>query len=276
MEGCCINIAVFGMTGSGKSALINTIFQSLGYPKVAVIQSTGKEGTKVLESFVLPGKQITLFDTRGFFEMDFKEEGELFRILNGIERPGDDLKRDEESARKAKAAGQGAHKLEKPPITDQMHVVLWVIKAIDIRFGLGQYREIIKYVQDQLRETIITILTVLTFDDEVQRNPNADEERKRLKEAAIKVTGSDMRNVFMIANPLPGKDLDPVYKERVLELMEKALKCGERSIRMRQTKRESPKKQVRHSECVASNLKYPTPVEHEDEPPIDRKYKCLP
>ena len=82
MEGCCINIAVFGMTGSGKSALINTIFQSLGYPKVAVIQSTGKEGTKVLESFVLPGKQITLFDTRGFFEMDFKEEGRSFLYLN--------------------------------------------------------------------------------------------------------------------------------------------------------------------------------------------------
>ena len=52
---------------------------------------------------------------------------ELFRILFGMDRPGDDLTRDEESALKAKAAGQGAHRLEKPPLADQMHVVIWVI-----------------------------------------------------------------------------------------------------------------------------------------------------
>ena len=122
----------------------------------------------------------------------------------------------------------------------------------------------------------ITILTVITFDDEVQRGPNADEKRKRLREAAVEVTGSDMRNVFMIANSLPEQDLDPVYKKRVLKLMEKALKCGERSIKMRQTKRESPKKEIRHSESAAGELKYPTPVEHEYEPPTDRKCKSLP
>ena len=119
----------------------------------------------------------------------------------------------------------------------------------------------------------ITILTVITFDDEVQRGPNADEQRKRLKEAAIEVTGSDIRNVFMIANSLQEQDLDPVYKKRVLKLMKKALMCGERSIKMRQTKRESPKKEIRHSESGAGELKYPTPVEHEYEPPTD-DYKC--
>ncbi|CAH3119377.1 unnamed protein product [Pocillopora meandrina] len=278
MEGCCVNIVFFGMTGSGKSALINTIFQSLGYKYLnpAVTQTTGKEGTKVLDRFFLPGNQIALVDTRGFFSMDNNEEVELFRILFGMDRPGDDLTRDEESALKAKAAGQGAHRLEKPPLADQMHVVIWVIKANDIRFEKGQYREVIKYVQDQLREATITILTVITFDDEVQREPNADEKRKRLKEAAVEVTGSDMRNVFMIANSLREQDLDPVYKKRVLKLMEKALKCGERSIKMRQTKRESPKKEIRHSESAAGELKYPTPVEHEYEPPTDRKCKSLP
>ena len=88
------------------------------------------------------------------------------------------------------------------------------------------------------------MLTVITFDDEVQRGPNADEKRKRLKEAAIEVTGSDRKNVFMIANSLSEKHLDPVYKKRVLELMKKALTCGERSIKMRQTKRESPRKET--------------------------------
>ena len=120
------------------------------------------------------------------------------------------------------------------------------------------------------------MLTVITFDDEVQRGPNADEKRKRLKEAAIEVTGSDRKNVFMIANSLSEKHLDPVYKKRVLELMKKALTCGERSIRMRQNKRESPKKENRHSESAASELKYPTPVEHEYEPLTDdRKCKSL-
>lgn len=76
MEGCSLNIALFGMTGSGKSALINTIFQCLGLDlQPAVTQSTGKEGTKILDTFVVPGTQITLYDTRGFFELNKKEEG---------------------------------------------------------------------------------------------------------------------------------------------------------------------------------------------------------
>lgn len=240
MEGCLVNIVLFGMTGSGKSALINTIFQSLGYndSKQAVTQCTGREGTKILERFVLPGNQIALYDTRGFFAMDIKEEGELFRILFGIHRPGDDLTRGEESAQKAKAAGQGAHRLKRRPLADQMHVVLWVIKATDIRFEKGQYSEIIEYVKEQLQEAIITVLTVITFDDEVHRMPNADEKRENLKKAATKVTGSVLKNVFTIANPLRGEDIDPAYKKCVLKLMERALKCGERSIKMRQNKRE--------------------------------------
>ncbi|KAJ7326036.1 hypothetical protein OS493_028759 [Desmophyllum pertusum] len=217
MEGCCVNIALFGMTGSGKSALINTIFQALDLEsQPAVTQSTGKEGTKILEGCVLPGRQITLYDTR-----------ELFRILFGIERSGDDLTRDDVSAQKAAAAGVGAHRLKKPPIADQIHVVLWVIKANDVRFQTGQYREIIKFVQDQLKQAIVTVITVITFDDEIQKKPNAEKERERLREAAIEVTGSDKRNVFMIANySVRGwqEDHGSVYKKRVLAMLEKALR----------------------------------------------------
>ena len=80
MESCCVNIVFFGMAGSGKSALINTIFQSLGYKDMnpAVTQTTGKEGTKVLDRFFLPGNPIALIDTRGFFSMDIIEEGRSF------------------------------------------------------------------------------------------------------------------------------------------------------------------------------------------------------
>ena len=78
MEGCRLNLALFGMTGSGKSALINTILRSLGIEsEPAVTQSTGKEGTKILETYVVPGTQITLFDTCGFFDLDKTEEGNL-------------------------------------------------------------------------------------------------------------------------------------------------------------------------------------------------------
>ena len=77
MEGCRLNIALFGMPGSGKSALINTIYQSLGLDQPAVTQSTGIEGTKILKTFVVPETPIVLYDTRGFFELDKKEEGNL-------------------------------------------------------------------------------------------------------------------------------------------------------------------------------------------------------
>jgi len=265
MEGCRLNAALFGMTGSGKSALINTIFRSLGIAlEPAVTQSTGKEGTTILDSYVVPGTQFTLYDTRGFFELDKAEEGELFRILYGIERPGDNLTRDYTSTNKAEAAGAAACRLEKPPIADQMHVILWVIKANDIRFQTGKYREIIKFVQYQLRKATIKIITVITFDDEIAKKPNADEERERLKEAAIEVTGSDKKNgVFMIANSVRGQEYDSVYKKRVLEMLEQAAKCGERSIRMRQTTRESPKKQTRHSDSDAG---VKCPVENTEEP----------
>lgn len=80
------------------------------------------------------------------------KRGGLFRILFGIEQPAEYLNRGSEGAQKSESAGVAAHRLEKPPIVDQMHVILWVIKAVDIRFQLGQYREKIKFVQDQLRK----------------------------------------------------------------------------------------------------------------------------
>ena len=65
---------------------------------------------------------------------------------------GDDLTRDQVSTQMTEAVGVGAHRLNKPPLADQKHVVLWVIKGNDIRFQKGRYREIIKFVQDQLKE----------------------------------------------------------------------------------------------------------------------------
>ena len=113
--------------------------------------------------------------------------------------------------------------------------------------------------------TVVTVIAVITFDDEIQKKPNAEKERERLREAAIEVTGSDKRNVFMIANySVRGwqEDHGSVYKKRVLAMLEKALRCGERSIRMRQTIRESLKKQPRSD---TEHLKHPIPVENDEE-----------
>ncbi len=119
--------------------------------------------------------------------------------------------------------------------------------------------------------TAITIITVITFDDEIQKKPNADEERKKLKKAAQEVTGSDKKNVFFVANSVDGQeDHDPKYKKRVLEMLEQALKCGERSIRVRQTSRarQGHKKQTRSSESDADRVKFPVEnTEPPDYPP---------
>ena len=74
MERFQLNIVLFGMTGSGKSALINTIFKCLNLAQPAVIQTTGKEGTKILETCVM-SREVAFFDTCGFSKLDKMEEG---------------------------------------------------------------------------------------------------------------------------------------------------------------------------------------------------------
>ena len=111
--------------------------------------------------------------------------------------------------------------------------------------------------------TVITILTVITFDDEVQKMKNPEQERERLRKAAIEVTGSQRNNVFFVANSVSGQD--DVYKESVLKMLEKALKCGERSIKMRQSQRESSKNMPGSvSEPQGSSLRFP--VENTEPP----------
>ena len=80
MDGLRLNIVLFGMAGSGKSALINSILRSLDLQEVAGIQTAGKEGTRILETFDLPS-DVSFYDTAGFFELGKIEEGILLSVL---------------------------------------------------------------------------------------------------------------------------------------------------------------------------------------------------
>ena len=86
---------------------------------------------------------------------------ELFRILYGIVSPGENIERGDWAKQMAEKAGQAAHRLEKPPIADQVHVVLWVIKADDIRFVNGQYMDKFNFVQQILTESEVSFTTFM-------------------------------------------------------------------------------------------------------------------
>ena len=77
---------------------------------------------------------------------------ELFRILYGIVSAGQLIERGDLAEQMADEAGQAAHRLEKPPVADQVHVVLWVIKANDIRFVNDQYMDKFDFVRQKLNK----------------------------------------------------------------------------------------------------------------------------
>ena len=79
MKNMKVRMALFGMTGSGKSALVNTVMKILcgkDEKGVAIEQSSGGEGTTILEEF-FPQFNFRLIDTRGFFEFHSLEESKF-------------------------------------------------------------------------------------------------------------------------------------------------------------------------------------------------------
>ena len=47
-------------------------------------------------------------------------------------------------------AGTAGYRLSKPPISDQVHVVLWVVKANDVRLTQGKYMDKFGFLRQQL------------------------------------------------------------------------------------------------------------------------------
>ena len=72
----------------------------------------------------------------------FLKQGSCFAFcLESSNQESEYLTRGSEGAQKTESAGVVTHRLEKPPIVDNTHVILWAIKAVDIRFQMEQYRE---------------------------------------------------------------------------------------------------------------------------------------
>lgn len=247
MEGMQIRLAVFGMTGAGKSSLVNTIWKVL-YGKEsapAIEQSSGAEGTQILEDFhsrSAADSELGGFvfnDTRGFnFDFNIAEENELFRVLYGNVSSGDNIERGEWAKEMAKKAGQAAHRLEKPPIADQVHVVLWVIMANDVRFQNDQYMDKFDFVRQVLNREGVTIVTAVTHDDKLK-----SQNKNEIKRKAMAVTGSSRGQTFLFANWLSEEEEYEIkYQHEVLRMLHTALACGERSVRSRQIQRKLNKK----------------------------------
>ena len=67
-------------------------------------------------------------------------------------REGEVIDRGQLGEVKRRSAGAGGHKLNKPPISDQVHVVLWVIKANDVRLTQDKYYDKFKFVTQMLKK----------------------------------------------------------------------------------------------------------------------------
>ncbi|XP_031570349.1 uncharacterized protein LOC116304716 [Actinia tenebrosa] len=268
MDDFQIRIAIFGQTGTGKSALINTIYKVLLSPdelpeegEVAIVQSAGGEGTSILEEF-FQERGFTVVDTRGFFDIDNElEETEFFRILYGTVKQGEEIDRQDRGQSQTARAGKGGYRLNKPPISHQVHVVLWVIKGDDVRVLNEDYHQKLNFVLHRLGRESITLLTVITHSDRIDSS-KVEEVISKSREA----TKSLACHTFLVHNWIAGMSrLNAETEENVLTMLDTALECGERSVKIRQTKRRAEEIKAEKLEREIERSKVRMPKENVEE-----------
>ncbi|XP_078684622.1 uncharacterized protein LOC144918056 [Branchiostoma floridae x Branchiostoma belcheri] len=225
-----VRIGLFGITGSGKSSFINSVVMALKDEDEgpAVIQSTGAEGTIILEALTITDG-FTLLDTRGFDLLGGDAEKEILAILNGDIK--DESGIDRKKTVKTSLTGVGT------VLRDETHVVLWFVKASDPRLHTGAYRCHMDFLRQQLLRRGVGTMTILTHEDELGAQENTPAERKKLADAAREITGSIPDNTYFLTNLIKGQTFSDKNRLKVLEIIKRSLELSESTIKTRQTKR---------------------------------------
>lgn len=223
-----IRIALIGPTGSGKTSFVGTLQRAIGEEQSAFEQSTGREGTILLEEYYVQ-KKVRMVDTRGFFESDEKLLDECLKIMSGRIRPGEEIVRGYDTA---SGASQEPTNLSTraQALAKYAHAVIFVVKANDPRLKDGKYKDTLQKIREHFREDGYAPVTVITYLDKLK----TDEDKEDAFEQASWATGSSSERTYFIANYLHANDKkSDVVDRAALDILDSVLLSAERFIRIR-------------------------------------------
>jgi len=214
-----LRIAVFGQTGSGKSAFISTCERTLMDSKMgtAPIQTLGGEGTVLLEDY-LTGLPFQLVDTRGFFSYDENEKNEILNILNGHLKSGDFIQRDSPNP---------VYKAASPILQRRIHAVIIIVRGDDVRLNTEVYKQNFEFLRLYLFKKGIAPITVVTHVDKLT---DAAAQEAALQKAAI-MAGTTLSNTFGIHNYISDETKRATTEQSVVDILNCALRSAELFIR---------------------------------------------
>ncbi|XP_070548424.1 interferon-induced protein 44-like [Ptychodera flava] len=234
MSSMAIRIGLFGYTGAGKSSFVNSVAKALVDRDYlpAVTQTGGGEGTIALETF-FHDYGFRLVDTRGFMSMESWEEKELFAILYGSLSDCDIIERGEGQP----AYGPGGCNVQKGPLSEQVHVVLWFVKATDVRLDQDSYTMKTEFIRKHLFTLGVNIIPLITFSDKMDlaKKESLTSKAKELCDPSVRKS----QEPYFITNYTPenSQNYEKSHQESVLRAIKEAIYQGERSLRSRQIKR---------------------------------------
>lgn len=227
-----VRIALIGPTGSGKTSFIGTLQRSLSgdsHMQTAFEQGEGKEGTIILEDYKLH-PQMSLLDTRGFFDSDEKLLEECLNIMSGRIRPGEEIERGYDGSKDKGKGGNPQTGREAPHLSKYAHAVIFVVKANDPRLKDGKYKNALQKMREHFREDGYAPVTVITYLDKLRD----DEDKSNAFDMASWAIGSSSERTFFISNYThTSSDTSLTVERTALDILDFALLSAERFIRIK-------------------------------------------